>query len=159
MVMKFNKRVYSNPKEVFDDLWFSIINVKAVRSANKLIPLKFRERLMMAVTEVNGCRYCSYFHTKQAFKSGISTKEINQMFSGDFDACPEDELVAIIYAQHWAENKAKPNPEAVRKLMETYGVKKSEAIELVLRMIQTGNLLGNSFDYMIYRISRGRWGK
>jgi hypothetical protein len=26
----------------------------------------FRERLMLAVTVVNGCRYCSYFHARQA---------------------------------------------------------------------------------------------
>jgi hypothetical protein len=29
---------------------------------------------------------------------------------------------------------------------------------LAMRMIQTGNLLGNTVDFILYRISFGRWG-
>ena len=112
----------------------------------------------MAVTTVNGCRYCSYFHAKQALKSGLPQEEISQMLSGDVDSCPEEEAVAVIYAQHWAESNTHPDPEAIQKLQETYGFEKVEAIHLVLRMIRLGNLLGNSWDYLLYRISRGKWG-
>lgn len=31
---------------------------------------------MLGVTEVNGCKYCNYFHTRQAMKEGISKDEI-----------------------------------------------------------------------------------
>jgi len=126
--------------------------------ANKgLISPVFRERLMLAVTAVEGCRYCSYFHARQAFKSGITPEEISQLLSGDVDNCPEEEAVAVIYAQHWAESDAHPDAEAVRKLQHTYGVEKMEAIQLMLRMIRLGNLLGNSWDYLLYRISFGKW--
>ena len=30
---------------------------------------------MLAVTSVEGCRYCSYFHSKLALKGGISQEE------------------------------------------------------------------------------------
>ena len=113
---------------------------------------------MLAVTAVNGCRYCSYFHTKQALKSGIAAEEISSLLSGDVGNCPQDEAVAVIYAQHWAESDTHPDPEAVRKLERTYGLEKAEAIHLLLRMIRMGNLLGNSWDYLIYRISFGRKG-
>lgn len=65
--------------------------------------------------------------------------------------------MAVIYAQYWAESNANPDPEAVLKLQETYGVEKAEAINLVLRMIRLGNLTGNFFDYLLYRISLGKW--
>ena len=112
---------------------------------------------MLAVTGVNGCRYCSYLHAKQAIKSGVGEGEIRRLLSGEFQGCPEDEALAIIYAQHWAESNAHPDPEATRKLREKYGLEKAEAIHLVLSMIRLGNLLGNSLDYLLYRLSLGRW--
>jgi AhpD family alkylhydroperoxidase len=157
--MKFNKRTYKNPKELFSDLWFPIRNGRRLQQAKKqgLITEAFQERLMLAVTAVHGCRYCSYFHAKQALKSGISSQEISRLLSGDVANCPEEEAVAVIYAQHWAESDAHPNPEAYRKLRQTYGAKKTEAINLALRMIRLGNLLGNSWDYLLYCLSFGRW--
>ena len=158
-VMKFNKRTYKNLKELFSDLWFPIRNrkqLKAVMNRGSISPA-FRERLMLAVTAVDGCRYCSYFHARQALKSGVTQEEISRLLSGDVDDYPEEEAVAVIYAQHWAESDAHPDPEAVRRLQQTYGVEKTEAIHLMLRMIRLGNLLGNSWDYLLYRISFGKW--
>jgi AhpD family alkylhydroperoxidase len=123
-----------------------------------LISPAFRERLMLAVTAVNGCRYCSYFHSRQALKSGISTEEIRELLAGDVANCPQDEAVAVAYAQHWAESNAHPEPEAVERLQQTYGPGKAESVHLILRMIRMANLLGNSWDYLIYRISFGRRG-
>jgi hypothetical protein len=39
-----------------------------------------------------------------------------------------------------------------------YGTQKVEAIELALQMIRMGNLSGNTLDYVLYKISGGRWG-
>jgi len=122
-----------------------------------LISAPFRERLMLAVTAVDGCRYCSYIHARQALKSGVTPEEIGQLLSGDVDDCPEEEAMGAIYAQHWAESDAHPDSEAVRRLQQTYGVEKTEAIHLMLRMIRLGNLLGNSWDYLLYSISFGKW--
>jgi AhpD family alkylhydroperoxidase len=158
-VMKFNKRTYKNLKELFSDLWFPIRNRKRLKEVtNKgLISAPFRERLMLAVTAVDGCRYCSYIHARQALKSGVTPEEISQLLSGDVDDCPEEEAMGVIYAQHWAESDAHPDSGAVRRLQQTYGFEKTEAIHLMLRMIRLGNLLGNSWDYLLYRISFGKW--
>ena len=112
---------------------------------------------MLAVTSVEGCRYCSYFHSKLALKDGISQEEIGQLLSGNLDGCPEEEALAVIYAQHWAESNANPDAEAVSKLQQVYGFEKSQAIHLMLRMIRLGNLLGNTWDYLLYRTSFGKW--
>jgi len=157
--MKFKKRTYRSIKELFTDLYFPIRNRKQLREVkNKgLLSPAFQERLMLAVTSVEGCRYCSYFHSKLALKGGISQEEIGRLLSGDFQGCPEEEALAVLYAQHWAESNTHPDPEAHQKLQEIYGSEKVEAIHLMLRMIRLGNLLGNTWDYLLYRISFGKW--
>jgi hypothetical protein len=75
------------------------------------------------------------------------------------DNCPEEEAIALLYAQHWADSNAKPDPEATRRLEQAYGAEKAEAINLILRMIRVGNLSGNTWDHLLSRISFGRWGK
>jgi AhpD family alkylhydroperoxidase len=157
--MKFNRRTYGSLKELFTDLVFPIRNrrkLREVRNRGLLAPA-FQERLMLAVTSVEGCRYCSYLHSRLALKGGVSQEEIGKLLSGDFEDCPEEEALAVLYAQHWAEFNARPDPEAVKQLQETYGSEKSEAIHLMLRMVRLGNLLGNTWDYFLYRISFGRW--
>lgn len=156
--MKFKKRTYKNPKELVADLLFPVRNREELREITnkRLISPAFQERLMLAVTSVEGCRYCSYFHSKLALKGGIAQEEIGKLLSGDFEDCPEDEALAVLYAQHWAESNARPDPEAVEKLKNTYGSEKVEAIHLILRMIRLGNLLGNTWDYLLYRISFGK---
>ena len=41
------------------------------------------ERIMLAVTEVNGCVVCSYAHAKMALETGMSHDEIREMLAGD----------------------------------------------------------------------------
>jgi AhpD family alkylhydroperoxidase len=155
--MKFRKRFYQNPKDLFLDLCYPIRNRKRLKEASQLIPAAFRERLMLAVTAVNGCRYCSYFHTRQALQSGIESDEISRLLSGDIDGCPVEEAVAVLYAQHWAESNAHPDPDTVSRLYQTYGSEKAEAIDVLLHMIHLGNLLGNTWDFFLYIVSFGRF--
>jgi AhpD family alkylhydroperoxidase len=158
--MKFSKRTYKNPKEFLSDLWFALKNITRLKKLGKkeAVSASFRERLMLAVTAVNGCRYCSYFHARQALKSGLSKTEINGLLSGDVAGGPEDESIAVIYAQHWAETNAHPDPGAVGRLQRTYGSGKAEVIHLLLRMIRLANLSGNSWDCLLYHLSFGRLG-
>jgi AhpD family alkylhydroperoxidase len=125
---------------------------------SRTISSEFRERLMLAVTEVNRCRYCSYAHTKMALKSGLTPQEISRILDHNIQGCPEEEIPAILYAQHWAETDGHPESEVRKGLINRYGTPKVESIEVVLRMIRTANLTGNSFDYILFRISFGMWG-
>ncbi len=161
MPMKiFRRRIYRSLAEVRAD--FSYISQRRTlvrRAMRELVSPAFRERLMMMVTEVNGCRYCSYYHARQALKSGVSSAELRDLLAGSIPAeTPPDEYLALVYAQHWAETKAKPDPEAEQKLIETYGEEKTAAINILLRMIRVGNLLGNTADYLLYRLSFGLLG-
>jgi AhpD family alkylhydroperoxidase len=153
--MEFKKRTYGSVKEFIADLCFPIKNRKRLREIKEkgLLSPAFQERLMLAVTSVEGCRYCSYFHSKLALKGGVSQEEIGKLLSGEVEGCPEEETLAVLYAQHWAESNTCPDQEAVDRLKETYGSEKAEAIHLMLRMIRLGNLMGNTWDYLLYRIS------
>lgn len=53
---------------------------------------------------------------------------------------------------------ARPDPEIRRRVVDAYGETKTKHIELAMRMIRVGNLLGNTWDYLIYKCSGGRWG-
>jgi AhpD family alkylhydroperoxidase len=125
---------------------------------SKSISPEFRERLMLAVTEVNRCPYCSFAHTKMALQSGLKSGEIRQILQHNAQDCPETEIQAILYAQHWAETDGHPDPEFRTSMEKQYGAAKTEIIEIVLRMMRMGNLIGNSLDYLLYRVSFGHWG-
>jgi AhpD family alkylhydroperoxidase len=119
----------------------------------------FRERLMLVVTGVNGCRYCSYAHAREALSQGINQKEIDALGEGMFEGSPSAEAPALLYAQHWAEMDGNPEPGVREQIRQRYGKRILEQIEIALRMIRMGNLLGNTFDYLLYRVSFGRWGQ
>ena len=153
------KRVYSC-KEFLADVFFLIRKMRQVRRVMRgdLVSRAFRERLMLAVISVYGCRYCSWLHTGEALRSGIAEEEIAGLLIGSVDDCPGDEAIALLYAQHWADCNARPDPEATRRLEQAYGSEKAEAINLILRIHRLGNLSGNSWDRFLYRLSLGRWG-
>ena len=118
----------------------------------------FRERLMLSVTAVNGCRMCSYYHTKAAVETGLAGEEVKAMLARDTGQAPEQELPALLYAQHYAESAGQPAGVARERLTQVYGEADAARIDTVLRMIQAANLMGNSWDFFLYRISGGRRG-
>ncbi len=76
---------------------------------------------MLAVTEVNGCALCSYYHTRVSLENGMSAEEIKRMLGGEFADAPEAELSAILFAQHYADTRGKPSKEAWARILDVYG--------------------------------------
>ena len=157
----FKKRTFSSFGEFINELKFIFKNRDRIKKLEEgeIIDAEFRQRLMMAVTEVNGCRYCSYYHSKLALKAGISQKELDSLLSGELNDCPEDQILALVYAQHWTENKGQPDQEMIDEVRKEYGAEEFAAINLAVRMINFGNLSGNSFDYFLYKLSFGLLGQ
>lgn len=155
------RRAYVHPAELVDDFHFIWERrSKVLRTTRELVPAAFRERLMMVVSEVNGCRYCSYLHARLALSAGASHEELRQLLVGTIPTeTPQDELLALTYAQHWAESDARPDPEARQEVQRHYGAERAEAIHIVLHMIRMGNLLANLWDNWLFRVSLGRLGR
>ncbi len=157
----FRKRTYQSFGEFLADIRFLLGNLRRLRSIMKgrgLEP-RFRERMMLAVTRVNECRFCAHAHTKFALREGLTRDEIAALLGGDLGGCPEGEIEAVLYARHWAEANARPDAAARAKLAALYGAGQADNIELALRVIRAGNLTGNTVDAFLHRISGGRWGK
>lgn len=157
---EFQKRYYHRWSDLGRDmgvLWRERGRIKVLR-AGAVIDRLFQERLMLAVTEVNGCRYCAYAHARMALSAGLAQTDVDALREGSLEGAPPEEVAALLYAQHWAESDADPDSDARGRVVEIYGQAKTEAIELTLRMIHMGNLLGNTSDYLLYRLTFGHWG-
>ena len=123
-----------------------------------IIAPAFRERLMLTVTAVNQCRYCSYAHAREALSKGVTQQEIDALGEGIFDGSPVEEIPAMLYAQHWAEANGEPEASVRDQVVMRYGDQVVDRIELALRIVRVGNLTGNSFDFLLHRLSFGRLG-
>jgi AhpD family alkylhydroperoxidase len=157
---EFKRRFYRSLRKVLTDTRSALSQRDKIRSAMRgegLDP-SFRERLMLVVTGVNGCRYCSYVHAREALVEGISQDEVKALGESMFAGSPPEEVPALLYAQHWAESDGKPDPTVRERIGKQYGSDVLERIEAVLLVIRMGNLMGNTMDYVLYRISFGRWG-
>ena len=139
----FYKRVYGI-KDFYSILEEAVNSFTILRKARKknILSKQFQERIMLAVTEVNGCEMCSYYHTKEALKSGMSEKDIQNMLQGELVEIPEEESIAIFFAQHYAESSANPDAEAWQRVVEFYGEEKAEMILAYIKVIMMGNVYG-----------------
>jgi AhpD family alkylhydroperoxidase len=157
----FKRRTYKNVGEFLTDARILLSRREDIRTLmqGELIAPAFRERIMLAVTSVNQCRYCSYAHSREALATGISQEELDELGRGVFEESPPDEVPALLYAQYWAETNGLREDPLRDKVISIYGAKRVELMEVAMRMIRSGNLLGNTFDSFVHRISFGRWGQ
>jgi AhpD family alkylhydroperoxidase len=153
----FQKRTYSIGGYLADlgRIMSSFVSSPALRDDSTSVDPAFSERIMIAVTQVNDCRYCDYAHSAAALRAGVTQDELDALRSGDFSTASEQELPALLFAQHYADSGGKPNDDALETLIGSYGEGRSARILLIIRMITLGNLLGNTFDALLNRF-RGR---
>jgi AhpD family alkylhydroperoxidase len=148
----FHKRFYT-PRAFLRDLRELMAHRYEIKETARSgrVNRAFVEKIMMAVTAVNGCRYCAYFHTRMALREGVPPDQIAGILSLELGAFPPEEAVALAFAQHWAETEGHPDPDAERRFYETYGPQVCADILNWMRMINMGNLLGNSWDALLWR--------
>jgi len=123
---------------------------KSSKSGN--INKKFRSKIMLAVTQVNGCRYCNYFHTKNAIDAGASEEEINALVNGELGDIGNDESLALLFAQHYADTGGDFDTDTYQKIVAHYGQEKARDILANIRAIMVGNIYGISIDALQSRI-------
>lgn len=116
MKKKFIKRTYQGLGEIWEDFRTIIKHRPLIKRAMRdLVSPAFRERLMLVVTEVNGCRYCRAFHASEALKVGITDSELAQLLAGQIPTdAPDDEIPAMIYARYWAESGHSLTPKMIK---------------------------------------------
>jgi AhpD family alkylhydroperoxidase len=107
----------------------------------------------VAVTQVNGCRYCSYAHTRMALKAGVTEDELRQLLAGQFDQLPAAEIIALAFAQHFAEQAGQHDSAAWKRLAEAYGSDVAQDILVYIRLISLANLYDNTFDALLGQLA------
>jgi AhpD family alkylhydroperoxidase len=154
MEHQFQARTF-NIKTFYRYLEDAIKDFGRLRTAVKSnrVSAGFRERIMLAVTRVNGCRYCSYFHASLALKSGMAEEDIQQLLNGGLGHIAPEESVALLFAELYADLGARPDPEAWQRLVDTYGPETAWDILAYIRAIMVGNVYGISFDALQRRFS------
>jgi len=153
MSQQFNKRLYSL-KDYYKVIRYALKTIKYFRRGKKSGELSssLESRIMLAVTEVNGCEICSYYHTGEALKNGISEEDISSMLNGNTTDIPLEDSVAILFAQHYADLEGKPNRSAWNRLVSTYGKEKAYIILAATRVIMFGNILGIAYGALKNRL-------
>ena len=158
--MESKRKVHRSWRWFFPDLLFMLRNTTHLtRVYRGGLPPALRERLMVAAAAVYGCRFCSWLHAREALRIGVDKEELARLVGGVMEGCPEEYSIAVLYAQHWAESNAHPDPEAVRRLEETYGIEEAKLVDVVLRPIRLVLLVEDLWGSFLYRISFGRWEK
>ena len=68
----FHKRIFSIKtfNAALDDLVAHLGDLRAAMRGRR-VDHAFSERIMLAVTQVNGCRYCDFGHTRLALRAGV----------------------------------------------------------------------------------------
>src|SRR5438445_8397812 len=99
-----------------------------------------RERIILAVTEVNGCRYCAWIHGSwQDFLGDVATADA------------EDALLA--YARACAEAGRPLPPDDLHAVLPPDAV---GVVRATVAQIEVANLVGNTVDGVLARVTRKR---
>ena len=118
---------------------------------NNIMSNQFMERIMLAVTEVNGCDVCSYAHTKMALETGMNSNEIMKLLSGVMDDVPKNEIQGILFGQHYADTRGNPSTETWNQINEVYGQNLALGILASIRVIMLGNAYGIPWSSFLKR--------
>ncbi|HPY11272.1 MAG TPA: carboxymuconolactone decarboxylase family protein [Sphaerochaeta sp.] len=109
---------------------------------DEIVDAQFVERLMLAVTEVNGCAVCSYAHAKMALEGGFSEEEVAAFLGGSDTFVKAEEATAILFAQSYADAAGVLDEEQYARVVAEYGEEKSEVILAAIRGMMGGNVIG-----------------
>jgi AhpD family alkylhydroperoxidase len=118
------------------------------------ISAALREKLFLAVTSVNDCRYCRWGHTHWAMAQGVPLEEVNQILSHQLESLEAKdpaEAAAILFAQHYAEQLDQFDPEAIENLRKYYSDAEVAEVLAYVRFITLANLTGNTVDAILDR--------
>ena len=73
-------RTHYSVREIYRITLLALRTTRAARHAR--CDRAASERVMLAVTEVNGCEICSYAHTRRALEAGLSDAEVRELLGG-----------------------------------------------------------------------------
>lgn len=116
------------------------------------LPASLREEVMLAVTSVNDCRYCSWVHTGLALENGVDMDDLDLLLGKSLDNVEERAAVAILFGKHFADTVRQPSAQARAKLAAHFSPAEQREIMAYIHAIYFANLTGNSADAILARL-------
>lgn len=124
--------------------WISLVKPATSRA--------LREKVILGVTSVNDCRWCSWLHSGIALRHGVDLDELQSLLeSGNYGEVDEREATAILFAQHFAETLRQPTPTARLALARQFTPWQRLEVMAWIHFIYFCNLAGNSADAWLAR--------
>lgn len=144
------------PNNVFETVANVVASGPALAAAviRPHVSAALREKLFLAVSSINDCRYCKWGHSHWAMAQGVPLEEVNQILSQQVDSLQAKnpaEAAAILFAQHYAEQLGEFDPESIANLRQHYGDAEVAEILAYVRFITLTNLTGNTVDSFLGR--------
>jgi AhpD family alkylhydroperoxidase len=138
-----NKKIYTY-KETFRTAVCFFNGLRFIKQAKKakVINKAFVERIMLGVTEVNGCTLCSYQHTGVALKAGLSREEIRALLDGELQSVKENEIIGVLFGKHVADQRGLFDKEAYDRMVKEYGEERALGVLGAVRIIMFTNIIG-----------------
>jgi AhpD family alkylhydroperoxidase len=112
----------------------------------------FLEQIKLVVSRVNGCRTCTYVHSANALRDGLSDRELTELLALDLGHFPEERAIAFAFAQHYAESGGQPDVAAERRFRDYYGPQVSDDILAYLRFVQFSSVTGATIQALLSRL-------
>ena len=143
-MVSFTRRSYSF-RRFSQDLVNLIRDRTNIRHTQAELGEVFVRHIMLASTAINGCRYCSWGHVLSGMSSGEHYDVMESILDLSLDGIDARERPALQFAMAFAEKEGNIDRDDVRTLYRNYG-EKAGSILTVTRMINFGNLSGNTID-------------
>jgi AhpD family alkylhydroperoxidase len=116
----------------------------------------FREELMLAVSKLNDCKYCSWGHYEWAHIAGVSEEELAQIEQLDPASFDRKKWLAISYVRALVTaGFGAVSADLVNEMRANYTDTEIKEIELVAKVMDIANRGANTWDSMLSRL-RGR---
>ncbi|WP_107657291.1 carboxymuconolactone decarboxylase family protein [Nocardia suismassiliense] len=148
----FRKRFYTLPRMLADIR--AVAGRRADRQAIQGLDPQLRERVMLAVSEVNGCGFCTYIHNETALAEGVDIRELAEFAGLDPDAVAEDNVIAVLWAQSRAEAGLGPaGPHLEHALATRFTDHQRRHLDTLIRQMTISNLAGNTVEALIRRVN------
>ena len=147
--------VYRLP-ELFGDLGSVLTRVPALWAIwiRGRLPRALREKVIVAVAQVNACRMCEHAHTRMAFEAGVSDAELAALENMDESAFDRRTWLAIAHARERTTSGFAPvaDDESQDGLNEALGAQTSRDVEDVARAMTVANRIANTLNALPDRL-------
>jgi AhpD family alkylhydroperoxidase len=141
--------IYTVP-ELFGDLGGVLSRVPALWAIwiGGRLPRALREKLIVAVAQVNACRMCEHAHTRMALEAGVSDAELAALENMDESALDRRTWLAIAHARERTKANFAPvvDDGLQDALLEELGTQTYRDVEDVARVMTVANRIANTLN-------------